>query len=346
MPASKPPTLQLVQVFRGAAALLVMLYHVGQVNHFYFPFAGNVFKWGHSGIDFFFVLSGFIMLFVHYERAGDAPYAGRFLALRAIRIYPIYWCVLAVTVAMVWAHPPPPDNQWAPPSTLAAPTLIHAALLYGQQHDAIVPVAWTLTYELAFYGFFATYLLFGARAFTVLALVWSGLIALQWAGLVDLGSHPVLLRPLVLEFLLGCVAALAVRRWTPHRVSGWWVLAAVGTVLAVAYGELVEAIDGYTWWWAPYFVLILAGAAYDHARRRRYPRLLVLLGEASYVIYLIHYGMVVVFARTIDAYRPTASLAPNLTLSLLAIAIVVTGIAVHLTIERPLLAWARRRLGR
>jgi len=343
---SKPSTLQLVQVFRGAAALLVMLYHVGQVNHFYFPFAGDVFKWGHSGIDFFFVLSGFIMLFVHYDRAGDAAYAGRFLTLRAIRIYPIYWCVLAVTVAMVWAHPPPPDNQWAPPSTLTAPTLAHAVLLYGQQHDAIVPVAWTLTYELVFYAFFATYLLFGARAFTALALVWSGAIALQWSRLVDLGSYPVLLRPLILEFFLGCVAAVAVRRWTPRRMSGWWVLAALAGALAVAYAECAGKIDGYTWWWAPYFALILAGAAYDHATHRRYPRPLVLLGEASYVIYLIHYGMVVLFARTVDAYRPTASLAPNLTLTLLAITIVLTGVVVHLTVERPLLAWARRRLAR
>jgi len=345
VPTSKPPTLQLVQVFRGVAALLVMLYHVGQVNHFYFPFAGDAFKWGHSGIDFFFVLSGFIMLFVHYERAGDAAYSGRFLALRAIRIYPIYWCVLVVTVAMVWAHPPTPDNQWAPPSTLTGRTLTNAILLYGQQHDAIVPVAWTLSYELAFYAFFSTFLMFGGRVFTVLALVWSALIGLQWSRVVDLGPYPVLLRPLILEFFLGCVAAVVVKRWTPRRVPVWWVLAAVAVVGAVAYAEYVAAIDGYTWWAGPYFALILTGAAYDHATRRRYPRPLVLLGEASYVIYLIHYGMVVLFALTVDAYRARASLAPNLTLSLLALTIVATGIVVHLVVERPLLARARRRLG-
>jgi len=120
------PTLELVQVFRGAAAILVMLYHVGMVNQFYFPFAGDVFKWGYSGIDFFFILSGFIMLFVHQDRAGDAGYTWRFLMLRAVRIFPIYWCVLALTVVLVWMCPPLPANQWAPASTLTLPTLTRA----------------------------------------------------------------------------------------------------------------------------------------------------------------------------------------------------------------------------
>ncbi len=346
MPTARAPTLELVQVFRGAAALLVMLYHVTQVNHFYFPFAGGAFKWGHSGIDFFFILSGFIMLFVHYDRAGGAAATGRFLALRAVRIFPIYWCVLAVTVAAVWAHPPPPDNQWAPPSALTAPTLTRAVLLYAQQSDAIVPVAWTLSYELVFYLFFSTYLLLGGTVFAVLALAWSATIGAQWAGLVHLGSHPILLRPLILEFFLGSLAAVAVRRWTPRRLSAWWIAAPVVLVAAVAYAEVRGVIDGYAWWAGPYFLLILAGAAYDRTTRRAYPRLLVLIGEASYVIYLVHYGMVVLFARTVDFYRPLASIAPNATLAVLAVAIVIAGLGVHLGLERPLLAAARRRLGR
>jgi peptidoglycan/LPS O-acetylase OafA/YrhL len=38
-----------------------MLYHVTMVNKFYYPFLGGIFAFGHSGIDFFFVLSGFII---------------------------------------------------------------------------------------------------------------------------------------------------------------------------------------------------------------------------------------------------------------------------------------------
>ena len=56
--------------------------------------------------------------------------------------------------------------------------------------------------------------------------------------------------------------------------------------------------------------------------------------------------MVVLFAQTIDLYRPLASKAPNVTLTLLAVAILMVGILVHLGVERPLLTAARRRLER
>ena len=114
----------------------------------------------------------------------------------------------------------------------------------------------------------------------------------------------------------------------------------------MARAELVGAMDAYTWYAYPYFLLILAGAAYDQGTPRRYPRLLVLIGEASYSIYLIHYGMVVIFAETIDYYRATASMAPDLTLGLLALTILATGLLVHLTIERPILQTAHRYLRR
>ena len=72
--------------------------------------------------------------------------------------------------------------------------------------------------------------------------------------------------------------------------------------------------------------------------------LLVLIGEASYVIYLIHYGLITVFAETINYYLPTASRAPNVTLIVLSIAIVTIGILIHKTVERPILQALRRRL--
>jgi peptidoglycan/LPS O-acetylase OafA/YrhL len=253
---ARPRTLQLIQAFRGAAALMVMLYHVGMVNTFYSPFLGNVFGFGHSGIDFFFVLSGFIMLYVHYEQAGRVRATGRFLALRAARIFPIYWCVLAVTVACFWAFPQTPDRIWAPGKTLDPATLVRAIFLYQQDQDAIVPVAWTLSYELVFYLFFSVFFLLGAGAFALLMLIWSVAIAVQWSGVAYLGPYPVLLRPLVGEFFLGCLAAWLAIRLRGLRVPGWWLVPPVMLVAAVARAELVGAIDGYTWYALPYFLLI------------------------------------------------------------------------------------------
>ncbi len=232
--AARRGTLQLVQVFRGAAAVMVMLYHVSMVNRFYAPFLGNAFGFGHSGIDFFFVLSGFIMLYVHYGQAGAARRTGRFLALRAVRIFPIYWCVLGVTVVSFWVFPQGPDFVWAPAKTLEPATLTRAVLLYHQDQDAILPVAWTLSYELVFYLFFSLFFLCGARVFGLLMLAWSVAIAVQWSGVRYLGPYPVLLRPVVAEFFLGCLAALLARRLGAYRIAGWWLILPIGIVVRSA----------------------------------------------------------------------------------------------------------------
>jgi peptidoglycan/LPS O-acetylase OafA/YrhL len=344
-PSTRPRTLQLIQVFRGAAALMVMLYHVGMVNRFYAPFLGNVFGFGHSGIDFFFVLSGFIMLYVHYEQAGRARSTGRFLALRAARIYPIYWCVLAVTVACFWAFPQRPDWTWAPGKTLEPETLTRAIFLYRQDQDAIVPVAWTLSYELVFYLFFSVFFLAGARVFAALAALWSIAIAVQWSGVAYLGPYPVLLRPVICEFFLGCLAAWLAKRLCGLRVPGWWLVLPAALVGVVARAELVGAIDGYTWYALPYFLLILVGALYDQSTTRAFPRFPLLLGDASYSLYLVHFGSIVLASVALGWFRVEASRAPNLALAVVSVIIVAIGIVVHLMVERPILNALRRRIG-
>jgi peptidoglycan/LPS O-acetylase OafA/YrhL len=120
---------------------MVMLCHVTMVNHCYDPFLGGVFGFGHSGIDFFFVLSSFVMLYVHYDKAGHARQTWQLLAMRAARIFPIYWCVLAVTVALFWMCPPTDELMWSPRNSLELSALTRAVFLYSQDSDAIVPVA-------------------------------------------------------------------------------------------------------------------------------------------------------------------------------------------------------------
>jgi peptidoglycan/LPS O-acetylase OafA/YrhL len=62
------------------------------------------------------------------------------------------------------------------------------------------------------------------------------------------------------------------------------------------------------------------------------------------VIYLVHYGLIVLFAQTVYAYRSVANYAPEVTLTLWAVVIVLLGILVHLAIEQPLLRLSRRVL--
>ena len=58
-----------IEAGRGIAASLVVLYHVSRHldQAFGAPMLVHAFQFGHSGVDFFFVISGFIILFVHYR---------------------------------------------------------------------------------------------------------------------------------------------------------------------------------------------------------------------------------------------------------------------------------------
>ena len=78
--------LNLLEVLRFIAALLVMLYHI--TIHYIetdYKFLGNIFKFGYSGVDIFFVLSGFIILY-SLNIKQYSPFD--FISKRIIRILP------------------------------------------------------------------------------------------------------------------------------------------------------------------------------------------------------------------------------------------------------------------
>jgi exopolysaccharide production protein ExoZ len=91
--------LNLLQVYRGMAAVLVVMVHLSQMSEkrldqvaFFY-----LFQAGWSGVDYFFVLSGFIMVYVHRSAIGKKDQLKSFLVQRAVRIYPIYW-IITLTV--------------------------------------------------------------------------------------------------------------------------------------------------------------------------------------------------------------------------------------------------------
>ncbi|MEP7101383.1 MAG: acyltransferase family protein, partial [Burkholderiales bacterium] len=72
-----------LQVCRAIAALLVVLFHLGgtfaQDKYFGFKAIDSVFAWGDAGVDFFFVLSGFLIATVHYKDFGRPEALPRYL---------------------------------------------------------------------------------------------------------------------------------------------------------------------------------------------------------------------------------------------------------------------------
>lgn len=115
---------------RGFAALYVFLYHCqnslqGFTLHWFNGFAGK----GYLAVDFFFVLSGFILSHVYLRAADERRFrAGRFLALRLGRIYPAHLVTLLLAM-LVTQLPRFDEHRWLDydlPTLLSNLLLVHS----------------------------------------------------------------------------------------------------------------------------------------------------------------------------------------------------------------------------
>ena len=142
--------LQIVQFYRGIAVLLVVLFHGSEFisARYHLVPIGDTLKTGFSGVFLFFVISGFIILTAHYRDGGQPGRIGYYLERRFIRIYPFYWLVL-----MVWGGWRVFTNK------LGIHELGLNALLFEGNPSLIIPVSWTLRYEIIFYALFVSFIL-------------------------------------------------------------------------------------------------------------------------------------------------------------------------------------------
>lgn len=334
-------TIGVLQAGRALAALVVVANHtlpatgtfVEQVPD---PLRSVLSK-GYLGVDFFFVLSGFIIYYINQAFIGKRGWVGTYVEGRLTRIYLPYLPV-AVALAVFYTLAPGAANADVPWSWWSTLTLVP-----NGPHSAL-GVAWSLSFELSFYALMLVFLRTG----------WPLLCACLWAALIvvrhltepafeepfDLSPASILLNPINLEFVFGMFAA---RLALSGRGNNRWLMAAALACLAGS------AALGFDRAWSPLFGLGLAFALVPVIRaewngRLRIGAFLLLLGNASYAIYLLHFPILSVIARVVALTGPFATYEVSLVLGM-ALSI-IAGIGYHLLYEKPVLKWVRTRIGR
>ena len=130
-------------------------------------------------------------------------------------------------------------------------------------------VAWSLSYELIFYAVFAIVMLVEMSVFTLVAVLWAGVILLKVTKMLVLPVPPLMpVSPLILQFLAGCAAAWIVTSWRP-AVRWRWVIVAAALCVAVGIAEtreLVGKYDNVRNYIVPFFLLVTLGAAAENTR--------------------------------------------------------------------------------
>jgi peptidoglycan/LPS O-acetylase OafA/YrhL len=374
MPDPRPaPTLRALTGLRFVAAFHVLLLHTALGFARDVPAAvGNVVRAGATSGSLVFVLSGFILAYRYLDADGSRPIDRRaFWWARVARVYPVYLFALlfalpaAVGGAFAAARPAP--SPGAPP--LALTLAANATLLQGwlpSTVGAINPPGWSLSVEALCYLLFPALALLVApltarRAAVVAGAAWLLSLAAPalylWAdarGLVPAASrelwtsvlrfNPLLRFP---EFLIGVLAG---RIFAHRRAARRTPL--VGPVLSLGAAAAVLAVLGRSdaipapllesGLLAPLFAALVVGLALGGGPlawllARSW---MVLLGEASYALYLIHMRLA---QYTVSAAFALVGPLPALPLFLLYVAVTLAAsVAVLLLLEEPARRFLRR----
>lgn len=278
-----------VQILRAVAAIGVAAAHSPQIATF-LPLA----NYGAVGVDLFFVISGFVMVYSSQALFGTRGAGRIFLARRIARIVPIYWIVsgVACLVYLVNAGPGVPKVTWS--WMLSSLSFIP----FGDGFpEPITGVGWTLNFEMFFYVCFAAALLWSAAKSAVVMTSMFIVFAALWKTQLMPPPFSLWFNPIVLEFILGVWLGIAYCQGI--RLAPWMCC----VLIVIGMGLIgLTAVEGYyatptndpvvprfVAWGIPAF-LVVAGAALSTTTMRtgRVIGFLVLLGDASYCIYLIH----------------------------------------------------------
>ena len=345
-------TIQNLQALRGVACILVVLYHTADAEHgFGLGFAPLAWlRWfGYAGVDLFFVLSGFIIASTTANQLGQAQALPGYLFRRFWRIYPLYWLVLGFAVLYAACF-----GGDLLQSVTTAEALNHLLLLPTTDGNAprLLPIAWTLSFEVLFYLVFALRFLLPIRLGWLSLATWgTAVLAAAGAGWVPENRFSrLILSPFVLEFLFGVMLT----RW-PLPLNLRWALGGIIVALIMMAtglligrhadpGGLATDIPRRVLIFGPGMALLVGSVvALERWGARCQRRWLLAAGDASYSIYLFHNLAILLVLSASMAVGWGHSRVPHLIWIATTVgAALKAGMFLHRWAEKPLLDWGKR----
>lgn len=326
-----------VQLSRAIAAVLVVVCHAihkqGQLSG-----TGRIWAFGGSGVDLFFIISGFIMCHVSARKPISAR---QFLWARVLRIMPLYWTLSLIALA-VFIWDPAIVN-----SSGGTTTVLNSFTLVPNGDKFLIQTGWTLSYEFIFYLVFAASLFFARVNYIVFIAV--SIILLVGIGMFMSPSSPIiqlLTGSLLLEFLMGVGAYLYVCRVSHHTAVSATLLGVgiimLGYVAYTNHSQYRVIVYGI-----PYMIFFAGLVSFEGLVRlsanQGIGRVMKLLGDASYSMYLSHpFSLAVggMILKHLHVHAPSAG-----STFILVAASLGGGVACYFMLERPLMRWVRTSFG-
>jgi peptidoglycan/LPS O-acetylase OafA/YrhL len=276
-----------------------------------------------------------------------------FLIRRVIRIMPLYWIITTILVAGVVTAPlwgaglgqgmelPFPNPSAHLGNLLRSYHLVPAFYPGTTTVAPLVFTGWTLSYEFYFYFLIAAAAVAWARPRSILAAL--AIVILFLCLAARFGPFPktalrqFLANLVALEFVFGvAVFVLALRLKRGAAVC--MALGAIAPIATIFFP--VAGTARVAFWGAPAALLLLGITAAE--RRLWTPRLLLLIGDASFSIYLIHIVPVFIFVSCLKSGLLKGALVQDLVVALSWVFTVALGVLVYFGVEKPLTAGLNR----
>lgn len=300
--------IDIIQVLRGIAVIMVITFHFKdllQPDDYLKKELDFFFNSGAAGVDLFFVISGFIMVFVTRKSKGGIVYAKKFLIKRVLRIWPLY-----VIATLAYA-------------SIVAPVIVNISLTIVIQilksifflplsyldppyfGYAYLGVGWSLNYEMYFYLLIAISLLGGKyRWFVFASLIILTLIIIPLA-FGNLTCRPLETRnygslflnlitnPIIWEFIYGAIIGLLYITPDSAKVFGSFFQSRTVVISVIVLG-VWQYFSGFYGGHGPFYwglsmaFIFMALVFYNRGKSIKYPSWLVYLGDISFSVYVWH----------------------------------------------------------
>jgi len=330
-----------LQILRFVAAAIVLLTHLTFYIHERVDPGVAVWHGGEYGVQIFFVISGFVMYLSGAKLSWNTQGAKLFLFRRVTRIFPLYWLVTTVKVAVALSVPAVVLHNAPEPMRILASYVLFPMFNPEGEIRPMHGVGWTLLHEMMFYYIFTIGMMLRVSPFIFSTVVIVSMYALGFVWPPQAAWAFVCTSELNLLFVAGMVLSAL---YQAHRAPPL----AVGVPLLLIGGA---GLLGWEPFGIPFplvrehnvgAVMVAAGAlswqmtAWPGLRRR-----LVALGDSSYSLYLLHPilapGICLVLAK-LHASSPPLILIIGFT------ACVIAAKLLYRLIENPLNNWVKGQL--
>ncbi len=297
-----------IQILRAVAALAVVFYHDGIETTNICASIGmpcNYDFWvGGFGVPLFFIISGFIMVMTSWNSFGRPGAPLDFIKRRITRIVPLYWLITSIAVIGIIISPSMLNVPVLDPLYIAASYLFWPVTRINGLVRPIANLGWTLNLEMMFYVIFTGALIFSRVRGLILAIGFLAVMSmLQITGIFGktgaLHSTPLNFwaDPIILNFILGMIIAVLYRKGTRINLIETRLLIAISVVGILLVGNfsgflnalpednIINRVSAMI----PMMCLVVAATMGPQLDASKIIwRAGLLIGDASYSLYLIH----------------------------------------------------------